>query len=215
MDQILMIVFLGLTSLIAYLLSLTQIVYYLPQLLALLALIFIILTRYRLSSIYLISLIVNLIIFSTDGLNSPFFFLVYFLLFSAAFILHPATSLAFTLITVLFLAHSLNSTASLITLLSLLLITPLVWYVSREAQSRAKTKAIVSRDETAFLLWLNLKFKTGITTIIDLASQLHSSPLNYTQQQQLKKIKSSAHSLLNSSQKLTTEISSTPDDTEI
>lgn len=84
--------------------------------------------------------------------------------------------------------------------------------VSRESVSANRNRITIAKDETDFLLWLNLKFKTGITTIIDLSSQLQSSPLNYTQKSQLKKIKDSAHNLLNSSQKLTQEISDENED---
>jgi hypothetical protein len=95
----------------------------------------------------------------------------------------------------------------------LLFITPLVWFVSRQVESKNKTQSLITNDETDLLLWLNLKFKTGITTIIDLSSQtLSSSNLSYTQKEQLKKIKSSAKSLLNSSQELTQEIGTSSDE---
>jgi hypothetical protein len=50
-------------------------------------------------------------------------------------------------------------------------------------------------------MWLSLKFKTGICQIIDNCSELLSTPLQPTQKDQLKYIKDSAKSLLNSSEK--------------
>lgn len=212
MSQLTTIGLLFLTVLLSFLFSLTPFIVFLPQLVALSSIIFIIFNKYHLPTLYLISFLITLIVFSTNGLQSPFFFLIYFLLFITSFRYLPSTSLAFALIIILFLSQSLNSTLSLIPLCSLLFITPLVWFVSRQTESKNKTVTLIAHDETDLLFWLNLKFKTGITTIIDLASQTLSSPnLTYTQKEQIKKIKSSAKSLLNSSQALTQEIG-TPSD---
>lgn len=190
---------LPLTVVISYLLSLT-VSYYLPQVIAILSIVTIISFWKKITPFYPISLIVNLIVFSTHGLNSPFFFLTYFLLFVVAFRYKPNESLLLTLTIIICLAQSLNSYISLIPLISLLFITPLVWLVSRQSQT-------ISLEETDFLLWLNLKFKTGASVILDLSSQLQSSPLNYSQKEQVKKIRSSIKNLLNSADKLTKEIS--------
>jgi hypothetical protein len=197
MSQIAVIALLSITSLLAYLLSLTSVAAFLPQSVALLAILFIAFRRYRLPVIYLVSLIVNLIVFSTQGLNSPFLFLIYFRLFITAFIEKPAVSLSF----------------SVIPLFSLIFITPLVWLVSRQSLSQAKTVETIAVEETDFLLWLNLKFKTGITAIIDLSSQLLSVPVTPVEKDGLQKIKSSAKSLLNSADKLTSEINQESDET--
>jgi hypothetical protein len=190
---------LPLTVAISYLLSLT-VNYYLPQVIAILSIVTIISFWKKITPFYPISLIINLIVFSTHGLSSPFFFLIYFLLFVVAFRYKPNESLFLTLTIIIFLAQSLNSYISLIPLISLLFITPLVWLVSRQSQT-------ISLEETQFLLWLNLKFKTGASVILDLSSQLQSSPLNYSQKEQVKKIRSSIKNLLNSAEKLTKEIS--------
>lgn len=190
---------LPLTVAISYLLSLT-VNYYLPQVIAILSIVTIISFWKKITPFYPISLIINLIVFSTHGLSSPFFFLIYFLLFVVAFRYKPNESLFLTLTIIIFLAQSLNSYISLIPLISLLFITPLVWLVSRQSLT-------ISLEETRFLLWLNLKFKTGASVILDLSSQLQSSPLSYSQKEQVKKIRSSTKNLLNSAEKLTKEIS--------
>lgn len=190
---------LPLTVITSYLLSLT-INYFLPQIIALLSIVTIISFWKKITPFYSISLITHLIVFSTHGLSSPFFFLIYFLLFIVALRYKPNQSLLLALTTIIFLSQSLNSYISLVPLISLLFITPLVWFVSRQSQT-------ISLEETKFLLWLNLKFKTGASVIFDLSSQLLSSPLNYSQKEQVKKIRSSTKNLLNSAEKLTKEIS--------
>lgn len=196
------------SPLTAFLISLTPLTHYTPQLIALTTILFILFNRLKLSTIPLISLAACLIVFSSGGLTSPFYFLIYFLLFSAAFTISPIFSLLFSLVLVLLLGQTISNPTSLLSLISLLFITPLAWLVSRETASATRSLNTIAKDETDFLLWINLKFKTGITTIIDLASQIQSTPLTYTQKTQIKKIKDSAHSLLNSSRKLTQEISS-------
>lgn len=191
--------YLSLSSLVSYLLSLTPLVNFLPQLIALLSLLFIFSLKKKLPAIYIISAIINLIVFAQNGVQSSFFFLIYFLLFIVALQYPPAVSLSFSLVVTILLTYSTNSLASLIPILSLLFITPVVWLIGRQTQT-------IAVEETDFLLWLNLKFKSGITAIIDLSSQLQSTPLSYNQKEQLKKIRSSAKSLLNSSEKLSQEI---------
>jgi hypothetical protein len=200
------------TPILAYLLSLTGIITFLPQLIALLSILFIIFSKYKISNLPLISLIINLIVFCTLGTQSPFFFLIFFLIFIVALTNHPTISISFTVVSIILLLQYLNSTASVYPLISLIFITPLVWFISQGAESNQKNQLLITRDETDFLLWLNLKFKTGIFSILDSVSQLQSTPLTFVQKEQLKKVKDSAKSLLHSSEKLTTEISDTPDD---
>jgi hypothetical protein len=206
MSQIAIIGLLSATSITAYLLSLTILTSFLPQTIAFLAIIFIIFRSLKLPVIYLVSLIVSFLVFSTRSLDSPFFFLVYFLLFVTALSQKPAVSLSFSLVLILLLSQSLNSPLSLIPLVSLIFITPLVWYVSHQSRSLTKSVETIAVEETDFLFWLNLKFKTGITAIIDLSSQLLSIPLPPVQTDQVQKIRSSAKSLLNSAVKLNSEI---------
>ncbi|MFZ2152902.1 MAG: hypothetical protein WAV41_02480 [Microgenomates group bacterium] len=201
-----------LSTSLSYLISISSYSHYIPQLIALCLILFYVFYRLQLNSTPLISTVVNLIVFSTGGLSSPFYFLIYFLLFATAFVIKPVYSLLFSLITILLLGQSLVNPASLLSLISLLFIAPLVWLVSRQKSAVEKSTQTISNDETNFLLWLNLKFKTGITTIIDLNSQLLSTPqLSPTQKEIIKKIRQSSHSLLNSSAKLTQQINDEDD----
>jgi hypothetical protein len=189
MSQIAIIGFFSLTSVLAFLWSLTPYTYFTPQLLALIGLITVIFIKKRFLFYSLISLLINLIIFSTGGVHSPFFFLAYFLLFLVAFQYQSATALSVSLIQIILYSQSLDSASSLLPLSSLLFIAPFSWFISRQHQT-------LSQEETDILLWLNLKFKTGIKVIINSTRDPHPD---------LKEIRSSAVNLLNSADKLTDE----------
>ncbi len=183
--------YLFLTSLAGYLFSLTPYTLYLPQLIALLAIIALFTNRQP-YFIYHVSLIINLIVFTTGGLQSPVFFLTYFLLLVVAFQNLPSVTLAYSLTLIIFLSQSLNSPISLLPLASLTLISPLAWFIGQNRQQ-------IAVDETNFFLWLSLKFKTSITKIIDSTSIVLSHPnLPHRDQEELHSIKSSARNLLNS-----------------
>ncbi len=213
MTQIKNVLFLVFSSLTAYLLSISPVSRFIPQLIAFFSIIFILLSLFRRQfSLYLIAFIINLIIFHSQGLTSPFFFLIYFLLFTIAFQNPPTTTLSYSLALIILLAQSLNSLSSLIPLLSLLLITPLSWFIGQQYLAKTKTDTDLAISETNILLWLSLKFKTGICQIIDTSSQLLSTPLSPTQKDHLKYIKDSAKSLLNSSQRLKESVDQQSDD---
>ncbi len=213
MSLITTIVILSLTSVFTFLISLTSAVNFLPQLVAFFSILFIIFRRLHLPVIYLVSFIVCLIVFCTHGLASPFLFMIYFLVFIVAFIFPPSVSLTFSLVLIALLSQSLNSLISLVPLFSLIFITPIVWIISRQSESNTRTIHTIAAEETDFLFWLNLKFKTGITTIFDLSSQLLSTPLTPTQKESLKKIRSSSKNLLNSAEQLTSDINHSSDET--
>jgi hypothetical protein len=116
-------------------------------------------------------------------------------------------------VAILLLSNSLESPTSLLQLFSLLLVAPLVYFVGRQHLENQSLSAHLATDETDFLYWLTLKFKTGIISIIDSSSQLISQPLTPTQRQLIHHIKDSAKSLYNSSQHLTKDIDQRSDET--
>jgi len=212
MPQLAIICIFSLTSILAYIFSITA-PDFAPQAIALITIVSIICLKQKQLLIYFIAIIINIIVFTTNGLNSPVFFLIYFLLFIIAFQNPPTTTLSYSLVLILFLSQSLNSLYSLLPLISLLFISPLVWFIGRQYLENFKLNNSIERDETDVLLWLSLKFKTGICQIIDTSSELLSQPqLSHTQKEQIHKIKDSAKSLLNSSQKLEEEIDSQTDE---
>jgi len=212
MPQILTILVYILFALTSFIFTNSSLAIYSPQLIALISIIFIILLFQKKLSLHLISFIITLTVFFTGGLNSSFFFLIYFLLFTLAFQNPPSTTLSYSLVLILLLSQSLNSVQSLIPLSSLLLITPLSWFIGKQYLEKAKIENELSIDETNFLLWLSLKFKTGICQIVETSSELLSTPLEPIQKEKIHYIKDSAKSLLNSSEKLEAEIDQQSDE---
>ena len=210
--SILIFIFVSLTS---FIITSSSLNVFIPQIIALISIIFIFLSLFKKTfSLHLIAFIINLIVFDSHGLNSPFFFLIYFLLFTIAFQNPPTVTLSCSLTLILLLSHqSLDSPESLIPLISLLFITPLAWFIGKQYLDKAKTDSDIEISETNVLLWLSLKFKTGICQIIDNCGELLSTPLLPTQKEKLKYIKDSAKSLLNSSEKLKKEIDEQTDET--
>jgi len=205
-------IYFTIASLLAFICS--QFNTFVPQIIAIASIALISISlRTKNLNIYIFSFLINLIVLSTGGLTSPAFFLIYFLLFIIAFQGQPSTTLACSLITIIFLSSSLININSIIILLSLLLVTPLVWFVGHQSIQKQKTEDCLSIDETAFQFWIKLKFKTGITKIIDSTSILLSQPqLTPTQKEEIKFIKDSAKNLLNSSNKLSDEIEHSKDE---
>lgn len=213
MPQIVSILLFFLVSLLSFLFSISNYLYFAPQLIAIISIAIIVLYFFKKTiSLHLIALLINIIIFSSNGLNSPFFFLIYFFLFTTTFLNPTSSTLAYALFLVLILSQSLNSFVSLITLSSLLLITPLAWFVGRQFAEKLNNEKIISDDETDILLWQSLKLKTGLCQIIDSASELLSVPLAPTQKDKVRKIKDSAKSLLNSSEELAQKIDQESDE---
>jgi len=213
MPQLISIILFFLVSIFSFLFSISNYLYFAPQLIAVTSVAILILySTKKTFSLHLVALLINIIIFSTNGLNSPFFFLIYFFLFIIAFQNPSSSTLTYSLFLVLILSQSLNSFTSVITLSSLLLITPLAWFIGRQVSEKNKNEEIITDDETDILLWHSLKLKTGLYQIIDSSSELLSAPLSPTQKNQLHKIKESAKSLLNSSEKLTQKIDQESDE---
>lgn len=213
MPQIISIIVFISISLFSYLFSISTFYYFAPQLLALISIAIIILYFSKKStSIYLIALLINIVVFSTNGLNSPFFFLIYFFLFLLAFQNPVSSTLTYSLFLVLILSQSLNSFESMISLASLLLVTPLTWFIGKQIIEKNKNEEIIASDETSVLLWHSLKLKTGLCQIIDSCSELLSSPLTSFQKSNANKIKDSAKYLLNSSEQLTKKIDQESDE---
>lgn len=213
MPQIINIILFFLVSLFSFFFSISSFTYFTPQLISLISIAIIILYFFQKKlSIHLIALLVNTIVFATNGLNSPFFFLIYFLLFVIAFQSPAITTLSYSLFLVLILSQSLNSFISVISLGSLLLITPLAWFIGKQYLEKLKNESILAKDETNILLWHSLKLKTGLCQIVDNCSELLSEPITPTQKEKINHIKKSAKYLLNSSGKLVEKIDQESDE---
>jgi len=196
------------TTLIAYLFSVSSLVAYLPQFIALISIGFILTLYFKHTlSAYFISLLVNLLVFSTNGLHSPLLFLIYFLLFVIAFQHPPMITFAYSLVIIFFLSQSLNSLTSLVPLFSFLFISPLAWFIGRQNIANVHLFRGLTQDQTDIYLWLSLRFKAAISQIIDSISLLLSDPrLPHSHQRELQKIKHLSHNLLKSSDDLSKSI---------
>lgn len=213
MPQIINIILFFIVSLFSFFFSVSSFTYFAPQLIALISIAIIILYFFQKNlSIHLIALLINTIIFATNGLNSPFFFLIYFLLFVIAFQNPATTTLSYSLFLVLILSQSLNSMISVISLGSLLLITPLAWFISKQYLAKIKDENTIADEETDILLWHSLKLKTGLCQIVENCSEILSQSISQTQKEKINHIKESAKYLLNSSEKLTKKIDQESDE---
>ena len=214
MSQLYVLAIFSVTSIVSYLFSISPFTDFLPQIIALLAIVFILFIKQKNNLLFLIALITNLIVFTTHGLSSPLFFLTYFLLFAIAFKYPPRLTLAYSFIQIILLSQSLNSLLSLIPLFSLALISPIAWFIGLQHQENEKLHTDLSVDETDIFLWFSLKFKNSLTQILDSTSLLLSNPrLSPPQKEELQKIKKSARNLLQSAVKLTQKIDSQTDET--
>lgn len=208
------ILFFSLSSLTAYLIYLSSLAIFIPQIIALFSIILIILSlnKKRLS-IHLISFIITLIVLETGSLSSPVFFFIYFLLFVIAFQNPPSVTLGFSVALILILSGSLNSPTSLIPLLSLLFITPLAAFVSSQYLETKHLSDQIGADDTEVLLWYSLKFKKFMNqTLTSTDFLLQNRSLNSVQKAEIYKIKNHTQSLLESSHELTQSLEDYPHD---
>ncbi|MFA6369124.1 MAG: hypothetical protein WCX20_01970, partial [Candidatus Shapirobacteria bacterium] len=98
MPQIINIILFFILSLFSYFFSISNFLYFSPQLIALTSIAILILYFSKKTfSLHLIALLINIIVFATGSLNSPFFFLIYFLLFVIAFQNPVSTTLSYSL----------------------------------------------------------------------------------------------------------------------
>ena len=166
------------------------------------------------------SLVTLLVVVSTGNLASPFFFLLYFLLFGLSFVFEPVVSLVLTLTYTLFslVSGQTFNQQTTINLASLWLITPLALFFGQAYLKLLQQKRLIRlvskkkkkltrqliQDETDILLWLSLDLKKNLTTIIDQTSQIIASLINLPprHRQSLKTIRRLCRKLLRSSELL-------------
>lgn len=112
-------------------------------------------------SIFTLNSLIFLFIFSTGGLSSPLFFLLYFLGFGIAFVFEPVTVFIFILgTTLVFLAEALTGDmmGNFLRLGSLFLISPLAFFFGREyrkgekqTEKIEKTSEVITKDVSEVL----------------------------------------------------------------
>lgn len=116
----------------------------------------------------ILTLIVILIVNSTGGALSPFFFLIYFLLFSLSLLLEPIISLVVSLtLIILFLFHQPagENFKELLPIFSLAFLTPFSLYLGKEYLLLQKTKTKMGRLKEDTFLFLSLILKNHLKNI--------------------------------------------------
>ncbi|MEK7597772.1 MAG: hypothetical protein AAB441_03970 [Patescibacteria group bacterium] len=142
----------------------------------------------RLIESVIFTLIIMGIVNSTGGLISPFFFLIYFLLFSLTLILEPIISITTTITLIIFFLLSLPASQDFRTLLpiiSLAFITPFAMFMGQEKIESEKLKIKSEKTKEETFLFLSLLIKNHLKNIREAAQ-------NFVGDHQLEIIKKSA-----------------------
>jgi len=114
------------------------------------------------------TLTITLIVNSTGGTNSPFFFLIYFLLFSLSLLLEPVISLTASLTFIIFFLISLPKSDDfkhLLPVFSLAFLTPFSLYLGQEYLQLQKEKQKLAQTKEETFLFLSLIIKKHLETI--------------------------------------------------
>ena len=122
----------------------------------------------RLIESVVFTLVIMGIVNSTGGLTSPFFFLVYFLLFSLSLILEPIISITTTVTLIIFFLLNLPANQDFKTLLpiiSLSFITPFAMFMGSEKIKNEKLKVKSEKTKEDTFLFLSLLIKNHLKNI--------------------------------------------------
>jgi len=128
-------------------------------------------SKSRLLESVLFTFIIVSIILSTGGVRSPFYFLIYFLLFSLSLILEPVISITTTLALIIFFLVTLaqnQDLAGLMPIFSLAFLTPFALLLGQEFLKNKQLAEKVSTTQKDTLLFLSLLLKNHITSIQEL-----------------------------------------------
>jgi len=177
------------------------------------------------------TMVVLLLVISTGGLNSPLFFLLYFLMFGLSLLFEPLITFSLSITMVLFFLFTPTEKElfkEILQLFSLILITPMAMFFGKQylklLRDEEKIKILeeeqnvieeeIEREETNILLWVSLELKKGLTEILDQTSQLLSDigHLTVRQKDRLLKISDASKKLLKSGQQLKEEIDKITDE---
>lgn len=188
---------------------------------------------FDLLTLILINSLTQLLILSTGGISSPFFFLLTLLLFVIALIFEPfqATVISVSTVTLFLIQSYPNLSLGLITnSLALITMTPLAIIFSKSylsnLESKGKIKILekqLEKEETDSLLWITTSAKPSITTvfnsisdiIIYLNSTRHDLAIPKSLIEKIKHIQSDLLTLYTSADELKHTLESKPDNNKI
>jgi len=122
----------------------------------------------RLLESVVFTLIILMTVNATGGVNSGFFFLIYFLLFSLSLLLEPIISIITTISLIIFFLMSLppgQSLKSLLPIFSLAFLTPFALFLGQEYIEVQKSKVESRKLKEDAFLFLSLMIKNHIKNI--------------------------------------------------
>lgn len=124
-------------------------------------------TQHRLIEASFFTFIVCSIVAVTGNLSSPFFFLLYFLVFFLSLLLEPTISISATVGIVLLnaLSAQISSPQELLPLFSLLLLTPFAIFLGREIKREKQLRKTVTETKENTFLFLSLILKNHLDNI--------------------------------------------------
>lgn len=125
-------------------------------------------SKSRLLESVIFTFIIISIVISTGGVDSPFYFLVYFLLFSLSLLLEPVISITTTIALIIFFLLTLpqnQDLASLLPIFSLAFLTPFALLLGEEFVRNKRLKEASSLRQKDTLLFLSLLMKNHLKAI--------------------------------------------------
>lgn len=126
----------------------------------------------RLIESVIFTLVIMGIVNSTGGLDSPFFFLIYFLLFSLSIILEPIIPITTTVTLIIFFLLNLpqgQNFNTLMPIISLAFITPFAMFLGQEKLESEKLKIKSEKTQENTFLFLSLLLKNHLRNIKEAA----------------------------------------------
>lgn len=105
------------------------------------------------------------VITTTGGLQSPYFFLIHFLLFALTLLLEPLIPIIVTVTLMLFFIFTISGSATVIQLLpifSLALMTPFALILGNEYEETKRLKKSLSTQQENTFLFLSLMLKNSL-----------------------------------------------------
>lgn len=128
----------------------------------------------------ILTALVLVIITVTGELSSPFFFLIFFLLFALSLMLNPTIPLilSFSLLVYFLFTSTITKTSELLPLLSFPLITPLAVYFGKQHSQTVwqkrdilRLKQSLERETEDVFLWLTTLFSQELEQLLDMINR--------------------------------------------
>ncbi len=156
-------------------------------------------------NLYLLNAALVLLVLSSGGLTSPWLFVLYFILFLSALQNHPLVILVHSLSILVVLMQFVTKLPHLITLLSLVIVSPLIYFTSKLNQDLEKTANKLSTEQTNVLFWLSLSFKRQVQQNLEILQKLSSETNNSNAKKQIETLTENHKNFLKTGQKIINE----------